>query len=469
MKRNLIFHIFLSVSLLVSLTLGTIAQTVISEKSVRTHIEFLASDELRGRGSGTEDERKAGEYFAKLMKSYGIEPAGDKDASGKPTFMQTIESSSTVVQAPFVKYSNAGSEVKLENGKQMAVLRVTGLFKGPLEKTSIDGSPKAGTVALVRWREGDNQQTAMQKVQALFKAGVAGVLIEETAQWRAGWSTISSRPVSITSTKGMKAEPMNVITVSKEAAEAMSSMSDGTMIEFSGSDLGASAQRQTWNAVGKISGSDAKLKTQVILLSAHMDHLGVRPNAPGEDKVFNGADDDASGCTAVIELARVLAQGKKPKRTVYFAFFGSEEAGGTGSRYFVSTLPFPKDNLVANLQFEMLGRPDDKVKPGELWLTGYERSNLGSELANRGAKLVADPHPDQNFFQRSDNYTLARQGIVAHTVSSFGLHKDYHQASDEIGTIDFKHMTNSIQSMVEPVRWLVNSSFAPSWYEGKRP
>ena len=109
------------------------------------------------------------------------------------------------------------------------------------------------------------------------------------------------------------------------------------------------------------------------------------------------------------------------------------------------------------------------VKPEELWLTGYERSNLGPELAKRGAKLVQDPHPEQNFFRRSDNYTLAKQGIIAHTVSSFGLHRDYHQASDEIRTIDFVHMTKSINSMVAPVEWLVNSDFKPAWNEGKQP
>src|SRR6185503_13931555 len=225
----------------------------------------------------------------------------------------------------------------------------------------------------------------------------------------------------------------------------------------------------TWNAIGKLTGSDPTLGSQVILLSSHLDHLGVRPNASTDDKIFNGADDDASGSVAVLELARVIASGAKPKRTVYFVCFGSEEAGGFGANYFVNNLPFPKEKLVANLEFEMIGRPDTAVKPEELWLTGFERSNLGPELARRGAKLVLDPHPDQNFFQRSDNYTLARQGIIAHTVSSFGLHTDYHKVSDEVRTIDFVHMTRSINSMVVPIRWLVNSNFVPAWVEGRRP
>ncbi|MBK8466766.1 MAG: M20/M25/M40 family metallo-hydrolase [Chloracidobacterium sp.] len=227
--------------------------------------------------------------------------------------------------------------------------------------------------------------------------------------------------------------------------------------------------RQTWNAIGKITGTDKKLSAEVILISAHLDHLGVRENVPGDDKIYNGADDDASGSIAVLELARVLGSGHKPKRTVYFVCFGSEEIGGVGATYFVNNLPFPKEKLVANLEFEMIGRPDAKVKPEELWLTGYERSNLGPELAKRGAKLVQDPHPEQNFFRRSDNYTLAKQGIIAHTVSSFGIHSDYHKVSDEIKTIDFVHMTQAINSMVASVQWLVNSDFKPSWNEGKKP
>ncbi len=227
--------------------------------------------------------------------------------------------------------------------------------------------------------------------------------------------------------------------------------------------------KRTWNAIGKLTGTDKNLASEVILLSAHLDHLGMRDNVPGEDKIFNGADDDASGSVAVLELARILGRGPKLKRTVYFVCFGSEELGGFGAKYFVSNLPFPKEKLIANLEFEMIGRPDLKVKPEELWLTGYERSNLGPELAKRGAKLVQDPHPEQNFFRRSDNYTLAKQGIIAHTVSSFGLHKDYHQTSDEVGTIDFVHMTRSINSMIAPVKWLVNSNFKPAWSAGKKP
>ncbi|MBK7934876.1 MAG: M20/M25/M40 family metallo-hydrolase [Acidobacteria bacterium] len=284
----------------------------------------------------------------------------------------------------------------------------------------------------------------------------------ETSEIRANWSSVAGRKVNI-SRRGP-----NLLALSKDSAAALSTVADGSQIEMTALTAGAPATF-TWNAMGKITGTDKTLAAEVILLSSHLDHLGVRENTPGDDKIFNGADDDASGSVAVLELARVLGSGAKPKRTVYFVCFGSEEAGGHGARHFIENMPFAKDKLVANLEFEMIGRPDAKVKAEELWLTGYERSNLGPELAKRGAKLVQDPHPTENFFMRSDNYQLARAGVIAQTVSSFGLHTDYHKVTDEVKTIDFSHMTRSINSMVEPVKWLVNSDFKPVWNEGMKP
>jgi Zn-dependent M28 family amino/carboxypeptidase len=223
----------------------------------------------------------------------------------------------------------------------------------------------------------------------------------------------------------------------------------------------------TWNAIGVLRGTNPA--GEIIMLSAHLDHLGVNEALPGDDKIFNGADDDASGCVAVLELARVLAAGKRPRRTVYFVCFGSEERGGLGSRYFIEHSPVPLPKIVADLTFEMLGRPDAKVAAGTLWLTGFERSNLGPELARQGASLVADPHPEQHFFQRSDNYPLALRGVIAHTISSFGLHTDYHRPSDEKSKIDFPFMSRSINSLVKPIRWLANSTFHPAWLPGQAP
>jgi len=311
----------LIVSLLI--TASVPAQSPVLEQNVRAELNFLASDAMQGRGSGTTYERIAAEYVGSQFRQFGLEPGGDADANGNKGFVQRV-----ALESPRVV--------------------------------------------------------------------------------------------------------------------------------------------ETWNVIGILRGSDPAAATEAIVLSAHLDHLGVSDTLAG-DKIFNGADDDASGCVAVLELARALAAGKRPRRTIYFVGFGSEERGGYGSRYFRDNPPVPLTQIVANLNFEMLGRPDPKVGADKVWLTGYERSNLGPELAKQGAALVADPHPEQHFFQRSDNYSFALRGVIAQTVSSFGLHTDYHRVTDEVSKVDFPFMTRAINSMVKPIQWLADSTFRPEWLPGQAP
>jgi hypothetical protein len=466
MKKNLFSHLAVVAVLFASTGQAVLAQkgnnAQIDERNVRAEMQFLAGDALQGRGSGTGYERIAAEYIGSQFMQFGLEPAGENGWDGKSSYVQTVTiSRNSFDGAPKLSYGSSSAE----HGKEMIVLRANGdAISGGLQKLNLGDKPNAGAAVLVKMPP-DAPANAMQAVQGMIAAGASIVMIEETAQYRNNWANMAGRRLTFTASG---ARPSAMIVLSKDAAAAVAALADGSKIDFTGK-LATPQTQQTWNAMGKITGSDSKLTAEVILLTSHLDHLGVRENAQGPDKIFNGADDDASGSVAVLEMARVLGAGRRPKRTVYFVCFGSEEAGGYGASWFVNNLPVTKDKLVANLEFEMIGRPDDKVKPDELWLTGYERSNLGPELAKRGAKLVQDPHPDQNFFQRSDNIQLARAGIIAHTVSSFGLHKDYHQASDEVKTIDFVHMSRSINSMVAPIQWLVNSNFVPAWNEGKKP
>lgn len=461
-KKYSIIKIVVCLSVLLNLSTFALAQksSPVQERNIRAEMNFLAGDAMQGRGSGTMFERIAAEYIGSQFMQFGLEPAGEKDASGNQTFVQTVDVAGRSYLQDWKISGELGNSIVL--GKDIGFFSVSSKqISGELQKLKLGEKAKSGAVVLLMLNDGDEFGTFQDKIGQLFRDGAAAILMTETKQTRDDWDEITGRKPAL----GRRG---NLLVVSKNASDILSKQADGMKIEMSGK-FSEPEKGFTWNAMGKITGSDPKLAAEVILLTSHLDHLGVRQNAPGDDKIFNGADDDASGSVAVLELARVLANGKKPKRTVYFVCFGSEEAGGYGASYFVNNLPFPKENLVANLEFEMIGRPDAKVKPEELWLTGYDRSNLGAELARRGAKLVNDPHPAENFFQRSDNYTLARQGIIAHTVSSFGLHTDYHHASDEIKTIDFAHMTRSINSMVKPIVWLINSDFKPTWYEGKKP
>lgn len=469
MMRNIFNRSPLIAVAIVLTSLMTLGQTggksYIDERNVRSGMGFLASDAMQGRGSGTMFERIAAEYVGSQFMQFGLEPAGDSAYEDRRGYVKNISiNTNSYASAPTLRFGST----TWEHGREMVVIRTNAAtLSGEFRKVALTDRPERGTAAFVSMGDLGTGQNLMRSLQTILSGDASIVIVEETAQTRSAWSAIGARPITWTSTWDM-AKQSAVVVVSKQAAAEISGLPTGTKIDFGGA-LAPVQTRNTWNALGKLTGKDKTQSAEVIVLSSHLDHIGVRENAPGDDKINNGADDDASGTVAVIELARVFARGKRPKRTIYFVCFGSEESGGLGSRNFADNLPFPQEKFVANLQFEMIGRPDAKVKADELWLTGYERSNLGSELAKHGAKLVQDPHPDQNFFQRSDNYALARKGIIAHTVSSFGLHKDYHQPSDEIKTIDFMHMTRSINTMVKPIEWLANVSFIPVWIEGKRP
>jgi hypothetical protein len=230
----------------------------------------------------------------------------------------------------------------------------------------------------------------------------------------------------------------------------------------------AERRRQGHNVIGILSGSDPALRDEYILVDAHLDHLGVGRPVQG-DSIYNGADDDASGVTAVLEIARVLAAGPGVGRSVIFAATTGEEMGLLGTRWYIAHPVRPLDQLVGNLEIEMIGRPDSLAGgPGRAWLTGYERSTMGDSLAAEGIPIVPDPRPAQHFFERSDNIAFARMGIPAHTLSSFNLHDDYHRPSDDVSKVDFAHMTAVITAAVEAVRILADGP-RPEWHPGGRP
>ena len=446
----------------------------ISEGSVRAHMEFLASDAMNGRGSGTRDEWIAVTYVASQLRRWGLEPMGENGG-----YVQTIEIERPTLAAPPVLTLG---DHQYMHGKEVTVTSMNAEKMGGAIAALEAGKPVAkGSVIVIPELTREMATALSGASMVLAKSNGCGGFrpqagaLPRIAPRTVGAPSPTTRP--------------SCVALSDEAYAAAEKLPAGTRVTLEG-QVKVVESSKTWNAVGRLTGSDPAQASEVILLSAHIDHVGTGRAGSGQapstgsgqapstgsgqasaarDTIYNGADDDASGSIAVLELAEALAMGPRPKRTIVFAWFGSEESGGTGSRYFADKPVVPLDRIVANLQFEMIGRPDAMVPPHTLWLTGYERSNLGPELANRGAKLVQDPHPKENFFTRSDNIQFARRGVIAHTVSSYGLHEEYHQPSDEIDMIDFAHMTDAIRSMLEPIRWLANSTFKPEWKPGMKP
>jgi len=227
------------------------------------------------------------------------------------------------------------------------------------------------------------------------------------------------------------------------------------------------------NVVGIFPGTDPRLTGEGVLIDAHYDHLGTAelgdcPALP-DDTICNGADDDASGSVAVLEIAREMARGPAPRRTVVFLLTTGEEVGLLGTRWYLQHPVLPLDSTVANLEIEMIGRPDPLAGgSGKAWLTGYERSTMGQMLAAAALPIVRDPRPAQDFYRRSDNIAFARRGIPAHTLSTFNLHADYHTANDEADRVDVPHMTQVIRAAARAARLLADGP-APRWNPGGQP
>ena len=227
-------------------------------------------------------------------------------------------------------------------------------------------------------------------------------------------------------------------------------------------------RRIGYNIIGIMPGTDPVLKDQVVAFAAHYDGLGFGPALNG-DSIYNGADDDASGVTTVLEVARAFTKGPPPRRTLIFLATTGEEQGILGTRWYVRHPALPISKMVAEMEVEMAGRPDSLAGgPGKLWMTGYDRSTMGSMLRAAGIPIVADPYPQFRFFERSDNIVFARMGIPAHTLSSYNLHKEYHSPGDDVSRIDFAHLTAVARAAAAAAR-LLSDGPAPVWNPGGQP
>jgi Zn-dependent M28 family amino/carboxypeptidase len=215
------------------------------------------------------------------------------------------------------------------------------------------------------------------------------------------------------------------------------------------------------NVVGVVPG---RRRDQMVVFSAHYDHVGVQRPVDG-DSIANGANDDASGTTAVIELARYFKASGTPERTLVFVAFTAEEAGGFGSQYFSRQLD--PGQIVAMFNIEMIGKPAASGR-NHAWITGFERSSLGKMMqdAARGTDYVfePDPYPQENLFYRSDNATLARLGVPAHTISTtpIDVDQDYHRVSDEVRTLDLDHLTGTIRAIATGAATIVSGAATPT-------
>ena len=465
------------------------AQTLatVTPSHVRGILSALADDSMEGRGTGTAGSMRAAKFIAGEMKAAGLVAAGDSGYFQHVPMVHrmfdaasTIEVHGTTLHAltDFVASPPRGGAVRSIDGVPVIYGGVAGDTANPLSADMVRGK-------LVILSAAANGGRGRGRGRGGF--GGAGALSEA-----AGVATIAGDALPANLVQSATAKPgailvkdpnapvgdsvAQTLTITTAAAQAIL----GTPVGLAAKGMMGQSVRGGarfidtpalgGNVVGIIPGVDPALKDDVVLVDAHYDHLGIRtPATPGADSIYNGADDDGSGTTAVLEIARVIKAGPAPKRTLVFITTTGEEVGLLGTNWYIAHPVRPLSAMVANLEIEMIARPDSLAGgPGRAWLTGFERSTMGQMFANAGLPIVPDKRPEQQFFQRSDNIAFARMGIPAHTLSTFNLHDDYHRPSDEISKVDFDHMAGVINAAVKAVELLANGP-KPVWNAGGRP
>jgi hypothetical protein len=227
------------------------------------------------------------------------------------------------------------------------------------------------------------------------------------------------------------------------------------------------------NVVGVIPGKGKK--DEYVVFSGHYDHLGIGKADAKGDSIFNGANDDAAGTTAIIMLAKYFSKQKNNERTLIFTAFTAEEIGGFGSRYFSKQLN--ADKVMAMFNIEMIGTTS-KWGTNSAYITGYQKSDMGkilqANLAGSKFHFEPDPYPKQNLFYRSDNATLAELGVPAHTISTAKMEEapnnepNYHKQSDDITTLDMNNMAEIIKAIAISSKTIVSGKDTPTRVEKEK-
>jgi len=217
-----------------------------------------------------------------------------------------------------------------------------------------------------------------------------------------------------------------------------------------------------YNIIGVLKGKSKA--NEYVIISAHYDHLGVK-TGNDEDLIFNGANDNASGVTAVLGLAEHYKALDINERSILFVTFTAEEMGLIGSDYFGKQI-LPKQ-VIAGINIEMIGK-ESPFGPKTAWITGFDRSDFGQiiqkNLLNSNYSVYADPYVDYRLFFRSDNASLARLGVPAHTFSTSPMDKDldYHKVSDESTTLDLFTVSETIKAIATGILSIIKGEDSPS-------
>ncbi|WP_258136208.1 M28 family metallopeptidase [Mucilaginibacter phenanthrenivorans] len=424
MKKHLLTVIVSAISLQ---SFSQTASRLIKEKDVENIINVLAADSMEGRGIFTPGIEKAARYIENSFKTTGLE-----SFSGSGSFRQNFSVTKSVPLAVEVNINNV--RVPVEN----CIIISNGTFKWNNDKD----------VQVLKIKPGG---AFLESYLSILRSG-KNAIVQVDEQYRDYFNhlrkTLANGCITLKNNN-----PSGQVFILGNAAEI-------TSFEISYQDK--TQEIALSNIIGVIPGKTRP--KECVIFSGHYDHLGILPPVKG-DSIANGADDDASGITGVISLAKYYKKLNNNARTLIFIAFTAEELGEWGSQYLSTQLD--PDKIVAMINMELIGS-DSKFGPNNAFITGFERSDFGAimqkNIKDTSFQFHPDPYVKFELFYRSDNASLARLGVPAHTISTAPIDKDqfYHTVKDEVKTLDLKSLTATIQAIATGAGSLVSGRDTPT-------
>jgi len=472
------------------------ALETINPERIRAHVRFLSHDLLEGRGTGQRGGDIAAEYISTQFALYGLKPAGDNGSylqkvplvgitpALQTTFSLVAANGSAVDLKPLDQYVAYDQTQQPESDVNSEIVYVGYGIEAPEYKwDDYKGADVRGKVLLMLVNEPPSDDPNFFKGKALTyygrwtykyeeaarKGAVGAILIHQTEMASYPWEVVRSSNsgeksfLKLDGTPKLKAASWVQLDVAKQLADTAGLNLDKMMADARSRDFHPVTLQvklkahmvshirpfESNNVLATLSGSNPKLKSEAVMYTAHYDHLGIRPDMPG-DNIYNGADDNATGCGILLELARAFSEARqKPRRSILFASVTAEEQGLLGSEFLGKHPPVPAGKITLDLNYDdvpPLGSPQ------EVEVSGAERTTFYRmvEATAREFRLTIRPdsRPEAGHYYRSDHFSLARVGIPGFSINegmkykghdvAWGMQqaeefttKHYHQPSDE--------------------------------------
>lgn len=470
--------------LMISLGINVNAQTdaelvtsTVKKSDIESHIYFLASDELKGRQTGSDELKIASAYLANHLRKFGVKPAGENGSYYQNVPLEKL----TAPEKIHFKANDFLSDQFLALSVKNIDFKGEAVFLGYGTKEDFAAADVKGKLVIVKagtpeTKDMRSQYRAARTKKELAKASEAVGLVELTEVDEKMWNRyahyFNEDKTGLKSTE--KDGKFIHIWIGDKGLVGTASIEASKKINAELQIEGIKSKEfSSRNVVGYLEGSDPKLKDEFIIYSAHYDHVGVgKPNAEN-DSIYNGARDNAVGTVTVLSAAENL--GKYPtKRSSLFILFTGEEKGLLGSKYYAENPMMPLNKMVYCFNSDNGGYNDTS----KVTIFGLNRTTVAQHIIDGakefGLEAIDDPAPEQGLFDRSDNVNFAKKGVPAPTYSmgftAFDeeITKTYHQVTDNPETVDYDYLEKFFRSYVLTCRMISNDPKTPFWTEGDK-